>query len=59
MGWTYQLGKGLDLHVGQVVLINGPHDKYGIVLSKRENGWYVIMGTGSTPKCVLPSYTKV
>lgn len=31
------------------VVINGPHDKYGRLLSgKRENGTYLICGIGNT-----------
>ena len=33
--------------VGAEVTINGPYDKYGIVLARRDSGHHLIRGTGS------------
>lgn len=32
--------------VGAPVLIDGPHDRYGKVVTHRENGYHLIRGTG-------------
>ena len=42
----YQLGKGQNLKIGDTVTVNGPHDKYGIILSKQESGYFLIRGLG-------------
>ena len=45
-GMLYQLGRGLPLRAGDVVDISGPHDRYGVVLEKRESGCFLIRGLG-------------
>ena len=40
----YQLGKGMDLYTGEIVYINGPYEKYGIVWKKLNSGYYLIKG---------------
>ena len=42
----YQLGKGLNINEGEIVLINGPFDKYGLVIEKLESGYFLIRGLG-------------
>jgi hypothetical protein len=46
-GNLYQLGKGLNLSIGAVVSIDGPHDSYGKVIKKQKSGYYLIRGIGS------------
>lgn len=42
----YQLGKGLNLRIGDMVEINGPHDQYGVVIGKQGSGNFLIRGKG-------------
>ena len=44
-GNLYQLRT--EAPVGAAVTINGPYDKYGFVVARRDSGHHLIRGTGS------------
>ena len=52
MGNLYQLSENqFKLLGGNIVQIDGPHDKYGrIVKYQKHNSTYLIRGTGNTRK---------
>ena len=43
-GNLYQLRT--DAPVGSPVIIDGPHDRYGKVMARRDSGYHLIRGTG-------------
>lgn len=46
MGALYQLQVPGKAWVGMTVLIDGPYDKYGKVISLRADGYHLIRGLG-------------